>query len=283
MDSEADLKNLNLYPMNFIIHFSAKSDEKFKKDVARLIQVESSQVMEIALSIPSMIVEPAMAGVFEEPLKTLDIPPISEQINASLSTLKNAQSKKILNQQFQHYISAEKDLSVVNRLAEVSDLLIFDIAEIVKHPLVCNSLFRALESRPCSLLFLDSKSISLHKIILKYNGKEAAIYSIYAFTKFFPQIALQSEDSILVSPFTFKKSQLAMEKRLVKKIAKDYGSLGFIKLPFTDIEDYLYYAIKVQADLLLLPRTDLKDIKKAILENKIYKNVGRMGLSFFVG
>lgn len=280
--------------MNYIIHISKRKDEKFLQSVRRLIQVESTEVKEVVLSLPSLTVAQGTSDYIPAKDEDTEVLEFSEQLNALLPTLQNIRLKNNLEHTVKFFKGEQESKSVngsqfysLSKLKELSktktDLIIFDIEELSNHPQILGALFHVLKSRPCSVLFLNPKAVRLKKIILKYSGKDASIYSIYAFSMFFPKLAGDADDSILISPFSFKKSLLVLEKRLVKLFGAYYGGLGFIKLPFTEVEDYFYYAKKANGDLLILSKSDLTGIKDLFSEIGKEPQNRQSAVSIFVG
>jgi hypothetical protein len=71
-----------------------------------------------------------------------------------------------------------------------------------------------------------------------------------------------------------------LEKKFVKRITSLYGEMGFIKLPLNSIKDFIEYAIKEKADLLILPQTDLSQLIKFVSSDE-YQQCSNHPLSFF--
>ncbi len=117
---------------------------------------------------------------------------------------------------------------------------------------------------------------------MKYDGTLVSSFSILRYPQLFPLQAMKAVSSTLISPKNFKKSKVAVEKHFVKKISSIYGALGFIKLPFYTLSDFLDYAIKNKAGVLILSAADLKPLTQLMLSDDSHTLNGRHGLSVFI-
>lgn len=133
-----------------------------------------------------------------------------------------------------------------------------------------------------SFLILNSNIKIINHIILKYDGSECSVKSIKTFSKLFPDTARKTRYSSMISPVSFRKNQVLLERRFVKKITPLFGELGFIKLPLKTINDFVEYALRTKGNLIILPRTDLPNLIK-YLRSENFKNSRNHPISFFVG
>lgn len=160
------------------------------------------------------------------------------------------------------------------------DLVVVDIRKVIKNPAAFHLNFENESAGKRPFLLLNVGNKLFNHIILKYDGTEDSINSIKLFSIIFPEKAKQAKYSSLISPLTFRRHQVMLEKKFVKKISPLYGEMGFIKLPLNSIKDFIEYAIKEKADLLILPQTDLDHLIKFISSDQ-FKQYGHHPLSFF--
>lgn len=162
-------------------------------------------------------------------------------------------------------------------------MFIIDITKTFKHVQLIRSFAKTLKATPSALLLLDSRCDALKHIVLKYDGTPASSSSILAFPQLFPKKATNAEKVTLVSPVTFKKSQIPVEKEFVKNAATHYNALGFIKLPLNSAKDFFTYATKNNVNLLILSKQDLTETLKIITSKPFHSQLKREPLSIFIG
>lgn len=161
-----------------------------------------------------------------------------------------------------------------------SDLIVVDIKKITKNPAAFKSDLENMSAGKQPFLLLNSGNKFFDHIVLKYDGTENSINSIKLFSTIFPEKARQAQYSSLISPIAFRRHQVMLEKKFVKRITSLYGEMGFIKLPLNSIKDFIEYAIKEKADLLILPQTDLSQLIKFVSSDE-YQQCSNHPLSFF--
>jgi len=162
-------------------------------------------------------------------------------------------------------------------------LIVLDLSKIHKNIVLVNSLCELLENKGYGILFLNPKQKSFMHIILKYDGTEASIFSIQAFSTLFPSVAKNADSATLISPLAFSRSQVAIEKQMIKRTTGCYGALGFIKLPLNTFTDFFGYSLKNKADLLILSKPDLVEMLQVITKKDFCSIFKREKISVFVG
>lgn len=161
------------------------------------------------------------------------------------------------------------------------DLVVVDVRKVIKNPSTFQLNFENASAGKRPFLLLNAGNKLFDHIILKYDGTEDSINSIKLFSTIFREKAKQAKYSSLISPIAFRRNQVLLEKKFVKKVTPWYGEMGFIKLPFNSIKDFIEYAFKEKADLLILPQTDLGHLIKFISSDQFKQN-GNHPLSFFI-
>ncbi|ELR72489.1 hypothetical protein C900_01484 [Fulvivirga imtechensis AK7] len=159
------------------------------------------------------------------------------------------------------------------------NLIVFDIKKLHKAYDIIPLLIKELKGIDCALLLLNVNTNEFNSIVLKYDGTDTTYNSILSFAKLFPNKAKNVKSSTLISPFAFKRSKVAAEKMFVKKVSTYYGDLGFIKLPLDSVNDFCNYALKNQADLLVLSKGDLYELAQ-LFSNGSFRHFN--GLSVFI-
>lgn len=154
---------------------------------------------------------------------------------------------------------APSEEEIARNSLDSADLLILDLSNL-HFPDLKDSLVPLLADSGCDLLFINSRGLTFERIILKYNGSVASSHSILSFCRAFPDHAQHAVNTALISPEAFTRQQIAREKQFVQKMASLYGGMGFIKLPFYSVTDFVSYALKTRADLLVLPQSDLNEL-----------------------
>lgn len=147
------------------------------------------------------------------------------------------------------------------------EFLILDITSLYSDSGLANTLCEVLKTTPCTVLLMNSASRNFKNIILKYDGTDASILSILSFYSRFPVEAKDALSTTLISPQALKKSQLTLEKQFVHSISSHYDALGFIKLPFYTVKDFLGHSVKNNVDLLVLSRDDLDELQHIFSKN----------------
>ena len=161
--------------------------------------------------------------------------------------------------------------------------IVSDIRKLNKNIKLVRLLSVQLEHSGCAILLLNPKCKEFKHLVLQYDGTEKSIFSIQAFSKLFPSEAKNAESATLISPLSFKKSQVAAEKQFIKNTAEHYGALGFIKLPLNTVADFLGYSSKNKADLLILSQPDLMELLDIVTQKSVNKFLKRNNISVFVG
>lgn len=162
-------------------------------------------------------------------------------------------------------------------------VVVIDITKTFKHVQLIRSFAKTLKTAPSALLLLDSRCDTLKHIVLKYDGTPASSSSILAFSQLFSRKAANAEKVTLISPVTFKKSQVSVEKEFVKNATTHYNALGFIKLPLNSAKDFFTYATKNNVNLLILSKQDLTETLKIITSKPFHSQLKRQTLSIFIG
>lgn len=173
---------------------------------------------------------------------------------------------------------------IENTKEEIPDdtqLFIVDIGKIYKYARSIESLLKQI-TKKSALLLLNPKADGFPHIILKYDGTPVSSASILAFPQLFPAAVETAEKITLISPVTFKKSQIAIEKQFVKTATQYYRDLGFIKLPLNTVNDFFLYAEQNRINLLILSKHDLSDTIKLIGTKEFSEKLKKMELSVFI-
>lgn len=161
-------------------------------------------------------------------------------------------------------------------------VFVIDITKAHKHARNIKTLLRGLSSKKCAFLLLNPKSDGFQHIVLKYDGTPVSSASILAFPQLFPAAIEHAGRVTLISPSTFKKSQIATEKLFVKTATQCYRDMGFIKLPLNTVEDFFEYAEKNCIDLLILSKQDLTETLKLITTKEFNDRLKKHELSIFM-
>ena len=163
-----------------------------------------------------------------------------------------------------------------------TQLLIVDITQAYKHARHIKALLKDLRTTNCAFLLLNPKSNGFQHIILKYDGTPISSASILALPQLFPTAVEHAGRVTLISPSTFKKSQIAIEKQFVKTATQFYKDMGFIKLPLNTVEDFFEYAKQNCIDLLVLSKQDLNETMKVITTKAFHDQLKKQDLSIFM-
>ena len=163
-----------------------------------------------------------------------------------------------------------------------TNLFVVDITKAYKHSRHIKALFKTISAKKCAFLLLNPKSDGFQHIILKYDGTPISSNSILAFPQLFPTAVEHAGRVTLISPSTFKKSQIAIEKQFVKTATQYYTDMGFIKLPLNSVRDFFEYAQKNTIDLLVLSKQDLSETMKIITTKAFNDQVKKQELSVFM-
>lgn len=166
---------------------------------------------------------------------------------------------------------------------EKADMIVIDLKKAVSNAAHLTKLLDEATQNGHSILFLNPENKNFNQILLKYDGTENSVGSIKTFCAHFPEKAKEAENASLISPHSFRRYQVVLERRFVKKIAPCFGGLGFIKLPLNSVKDFIEYAIKNHADLIILPITDMQQLGKYLLTKKFISTLKIHPVSFFIG
>lgn len=164
-----------------------------------------------------------------------------------------------------------------------ADIIVIDLKKATSSAAHLTKLLDEATQNGHSILFLNPDNKNFNQILLKYDGTENSVGSIKTFCAHFPEKAREAENASLISPHNFRRYQVVLERRFVKKIAPCFGGLGFIKLPLNSVKDFIDYAIKNHADLIILPITDMKQLGKYLLTKKFIATLKMHPVSFFIG
>lgn len=163
-----------------------------------------------------------------------------------------------------------------------TQLFVIDITKAHKYARRIKTLLKDLKDKKCAFLLLNPKSDGFQHIILKYDGTPVSSTSILAFPRLFPAAVEHAGRVTLISPSTFRKSQIAIEKQFVKTATQYYKDMGFIKLPLNNVRDFFDYAEKSHIDLLVLSKQDLNETMKIITTKAFNEQLKEQGLSIFM-
>ena len=120
-----------------------------------------------------------------------------------------------------------------------------------------------------AFLLLHEHRPVFRKIVTKFTGREG---HITAFSKLFSLSAKAAESSVVISPMMFNGKGVKKEKALVKDLLEKLGGLGFIKLPYLHLDQYLDFVQQTKADLLVLPKSEMLEFLRepTLLERSAY-------------